>query len=99
MVGNFGLKDCEASSDVNANFTSKDGVMLLLKNRKCFIWITFESKTREIWESNKTKEVSDVNSKKARTFGNISSKVLRILSVLLDIWNYEVLEKQYFPKI
>ena len=81
MVGNFGLKDCEASYDVNANFTSKDGVMLLLKNRKCFIWITFESKTREIWESNKTKEVSDVNSKKAGTFGNISSKVLRILPI------------------
>ena len=47
-----------------------------------------------------TKELSSLNSKKAGTFGNIPTKVLKISSdicnkVLQKIWNSEILGKQY----
>ena len=49
-----------------------------------------------------TKELSSLNSKKAETFGNITTKVLKISSdicnkVLDKIWNSEILRKQNFP--
>ena len=54
-----------------------------------------------MWESDIQKEVSRLNSKKAGTFGNIPTKVLKdssniCSSILQDMWNYEILEKQYF---
>ena len=57
----------------------------------------------EISWSGMTKELSNLNSKKAGTFGNIPTKVLQILSDILNkllqkIWNSESLGKQYFPK-
>ena len=49
------------------------------------------------------KVVSNMNSKKAATLGNIPTKVLKdssdiSYSILQDIWNYEILGKRYFPK-
>ena len=51
--------------------------------------------------SEMTKELPSLNSKKAGTFGNIPTKVLKISSdicnkVLQKIWNSEILGKQYF---
>ena len=49
------------------------------------------------------KRVFNLNSKKAGTFGNILTKLLRDSSVicnltLQDIWNCKMLRKQHFPK-
>ena len=67
--------------------------------------VSFESHVsfKEIWESDIQKEVSNLNSMKVGTFGNIPTKVLKdsfniCNSILQDIWNYEILGKQYFPK-
>ena len=67
--------------------------------------VSFEScfSFKEIQESDIQKEVSNLNSKKAGTFGNIPKKVLKDSSdicdsILQDIWNYEILGKQYFFK-
>ena len=51
--------------------------------------------------SEMTKELPSLNSKKAGTFGNIPTKVLKISSdicnkVLQKIWNSQILGKQYF---
>ena len=56
-----------------------------------------------IRESDIQKEVSNLNSKKAGTFGNIPRNLLKdssdiFNSILQDIWNYEILVKQYSPK-
>ena len=53
--------------------------------------------------SEMTKELPSLNSKKAGTFGNIPTKVLKISSdicnnVLQKIWNSEILGKQCFPQ-
>ena len=55
----------------------------------------------EISVSEMTKELSSLNSKKAGTFGDIPTKVLKVSSdicnkVLQKIWNSEILGKQYF---
>ena len=67
--------------------------------------VSFESRLsfKEIRESDIEKEIANLNSKKVGTFGNIPTKVLKdssniCNSILQEIWNYETLEKQYFPK-
>ena len=57
----------------------------------------------EISVSETTKELSSLNSKKAETFDNIATKVVKISSdicnkVLHKIWNSEILGKQNFPQ-
>ena len=57
----------------------------------------------EISVSETRKELSILNSKKAETFGNITTKALKISSdifnkVLGKIWNSEILRKQNFPQ-
>ena len=57
----------------------------------------------EISVSETTKELSILNSKKAETFGNITTKALKISSdicnkVLGKIWNSEILRKLNFPQ-
>ena len=57
----------------------------------------------EISVSEMAKELSNLNSKKAVTFGNIPTKALIIScdicnKVLQKIWNSEILRKQYFPQ-
>ena len=107
MVGQFGIKECEGSSDVNANSRSKDGVDVAIEKYKDHPSIkminenvSFEScfSFKEIRESDIQKEVSNLNSKKAGTFGNIPTKVLKdssdiCNSILQDIQNYEILGK------
>ena len=68
--------------------------------------ISFQScfRLKEIGESDIQKELFNLKSKKARTFGNIPTKVLQdssniCKSILQDTWNYEILVKQYFSKI
>ena len=61
------------------------------------------TESSEISVSETTKELSSLNSKKAETFGNITTKVLKISSdicnkVLDKIWNSEILRKQNFPQ-
>ena len=58
---------------------------------------------KKIQESDIQKEVSTLNSKKVGPFGNSPTKVLKdssniCNSLLQNIWNYEILRKQYFPK-
>ena len=67
--------------------------------------VSFESRFRfkEIGEPDIQKEVSNLKSKKTRTFENIPAKLLKDLleicnSVLQDIKNYEKLEKQCPPR-
>ena len=67
--------------------------------------ISFESRFsfKDISQSDMQKEVSNLNSKKAGIFGNIPAKVLKESSnvwnaVLRDIWNFEILEKQFSSK-
>ena len=57
----------------------------------------------EISVSEMTKELSSLNSKKSKTFGNIPTEVLKISSdmctkVLQKIWNSEILGKQDFAQ-
>ena len=67
-------------------------------------YASFESRfsLKEIREPDIQKEISNLNPR-AGTFGNIPTKVLKdssnvCNSVLKDIWNYEILGKQYFTK-
>ena len=67
--------------------------------------VSFESRFsfKGISQSDIQKEISNLNSKKAGSFGNIPAKVLKESSdvcnaVLRDIWNFEILEKQNFPQ-
>ena len=58
---------------------------------------------KKIQESDIQKEVSTLNSKKVGPFRNSPTKVLKdssniCNSLLPNIWNYEILRKQYFPK-
>ena len=112
VVGKSRIRECEASSDMNANSRSKDGADVAIEKYKDHPSIklinenvSFESRFsfKEIRESDIQKEVSNLNSKKARTFGNIPTNVLKdssdiFNSILQDIWNYEILVKQYSPK-
>ena len=57
----------------------------------------------EITVSETTKDLSSLNSKKAETFGNITTKALKIScdicnKVLGKIWNSEISRKQNFPQ-
>ena len=111
-VGKLGIKGCDASSDVNANSRFKDGVDVAIEKYKDHPSIkmineniSFESHFRfnEIRESDIQTEVSNLNSKKVGSFGNIPMKVLKdssniCNSIRQDIWNYEILGKQYFLK-
>ena len=97
---------------MNANSGSKDGVDVAIEKCKDHPSIkminenvSFESRFnfKEIREPDIQKEVSNLNSKKVGTFGNIHTKVLKnssniCNSILQDIWNCEILGKQYFPK-
>ena len=56
---------------------------------------------KDINETDIQKDISNLNSKKAWTFENIPTKVLKELSelcntVLKNIWNYETLGTKYF---
>ena len=111
-VRKFGIKEYEHTSDVNANSRSTGGVDVAIEKyedhpsiKMIIENVSFESRfsSKEIWESEIQKEISNLNSKNAGTFRNILSKVLQessniCNSILQDIWNYEILEKQYFPK-
>ena len=62
-----------------------------------------DSLFKDINESDILKEISNLNSKKVGTLGNIPTKVLKESSnacntVLRDIWNFEILRKQNFPQ-
>ena len=97
---------------MNANSRSTGGVDVAIEKyedhpsiKMIIENVSFESRfsSKEIWESEIQKEISNLNSKNAGTFRNILSKVLQessniCNSILQDIWNYEILEKQYFPK-
>ena len=97
---------------MNANSRSKDGVDVAIEKYKDHPSIkmtnknvSFESRFsfKEIRESDIQKEVSNLNSNKVGTFGNIPTKALKdssdiCNSILQDIWKYEILGKQYFPK-
>ena len=111
-VGKLGIKECEVSSDANANSRSKDGVDVAIEKYKDHPSIKMTKKNisfksrfsfKEIRESDIQKEVSNLNFNKVRTFENVPTKVLKdsfdiCNSVLQDIWKYEILGKQYFPK-
>ena len=97
---------------MNTNARSKDGVEAAIENYNSHPSVkiinenvSFEScfSFKEILESGTKKEVSNLNSKKAGTFGNIPTKVLKDSSdisnsILQNIWNYEILGKRYFSK-
>ena len=56
---------------------------------------------KDINETDIQKEISNLNSKKAWTFENIPTKIIKELSeicntVLQNIWNYETLGTKYF---
>ena len=98
---------------MNTNIISKwwiDGVNVAIEKYKGHAVIKFIDKTvlfessfsfKEIPESDIQKEISNLNSQKAGTFGNIPTKVLKDSSnvghsILRDIWKYEIFRKQYF---
>ena len=97
---------------MNANTESKNGVNVSIEKYKDHPIIkminenvSFESRFsfKEIRESDIQKEVSNTNSKKSGTFGNIPTKVLNYSSnicnsMLQEIWNYEMSGKKYFHK-
>ena len=108
----IGIKECEVSSHVNPNSGSTDDVDVAIENSKDYTIIkiiienvSLESRfsSKEIRESDIRKEVFNLNSKKAGTFGNNPTKVLKnssniCNSILQNMCNYEILGKQYFPK-
>ena len=112
MVGKLQIKECEASSDVNVSARSNDGVDAAIEKHKDHPSIKTINENvppksrlsfKEIQELDLQKEVSNLNSKKTGDFGNIPTKALKDFSdifnsILQDIWNYEILGKQYFPK-
>ena len=96
----------------NTNSESKDGLDLAIEKFKDHPSIKrlkminenfcFESRFsfKDVSETNVEKEISNLNSKKAGTLGNIPTKVLKDSSeiwniVLKNIWNYEMLGTQY----
>ena len=107
-VDNLGIK--EYASDENMNLISDDpidNVILKYKNHPSIIMInqnvSFESKFnfQVVNENDIKQEVSNLNSKKTGTFGNISTKMLKSSSeicnkVLTNIWNFEILENHNF---
>ena len=112
-VGKLGIKEYDVSSDVDASYRSKVVLTLLLKKTRTIHPnikminenVSFESRFRfkEIGEPDIQKEVSNLKSKKTRTFENIPAKLLKDLleicnSVHQDIKNYEKLEKQCLPR-
>ena len=110
-MGKLGIKECEASSDVSANYRSKDGANVATEKCKDHPSIKMINGSvsfaphfcfKEIREPDIQKEVSNLNSKKEETFGNISTKVLKdsfdiYNSIFQDIWNHEILGKPYLP--
>ena len=108
----MGIEECEASFDVSASSGCKDGVEVTIENYNGHPYlkmtnknVSFESRFsfKEMLEYDIKKVVSNMNSKKAATLGNIPTKVLKdssdiSYSILQDIWNYEILGKRYFPK-
>ena len=67
--------------------------------------IQFDSRFsfKEISEDDIKKELKNLNTKKASTFGNIPTKILKDSSedcsiVLRNIWNFEILGKQHFSQ-
>ena len=91
-IGKLEIKECHASSEVNANYRSKDGVDVAVekyKDRPSIKMINkdvlFESRfsIKVIRKSDLENVASNLNSKKAGTFENIPTKVLyRHASVL-----------------
>ena len=78
--------------------------MLSLKNIKTTL-VQFDSRIsfKEISEDDIKKESKNLNTKKASTFGNIPTKILKDSSedcsiVLRNISNFEILGKQYFSQ-
>ena len=105
------VNDC--SSDVNGNSRSKDGADVVNEKYKDHpinkminenVSLELRISFKEIRALDIQKEVSNPNSKKEETFGNISTKVLEDSSdirnsILQDTWNYEIVGKQYFSQI
>ena len=110
-VTNLGIKEYE-SPDTNPGSASQDDVDIAIskyKNHPSIKMInenvSFESRFsfKDISEPDILKEISNLNSKKVGTLGNIPTKVLKESSnacntVLRDIWNFEILRKQNFPQ-
>ena len=104
-VDSLGIK--ENVSDLDISINSEDPVdIAIMKYREhpSIIKIT-ESRFRfKIVNDNDIQRVVlKLNSKKTGTFGNIPTKILKSSSemcneILQNIWNSEILEKQYFPK-
>ena len=106
---NLGIKEYE-SLDTNPQSRFQDEVDIAInryKNHPSIKMInenvSFERRFtfKEIYESDIQKEISSLNPKKAGTFGNIQTKVLKESSnvynaILRDIWHCEILGKQNF---
>ena len=107
VVGKLGLKEYENSFDINENnnldpidiitekYKNHPSIKIINEN------IPFDSRFsfKEISEDN----IKNLNTKKASTFGNIPTKILKDSSedcsiVLRNIWNFEILGKQHFSQ-
>ena len=109
-VDSLGIK--ENVSDLDIRINSEDPVdIAIMKYREhpSIIKITenvsFESRFRfkVVNDNDIQREVLKLNLKKPGTFGNVPTKILKSSSemcneILQNIWNSEILEKQYFPK-
>ena len=110
-AGKLGLKEYENSFDINEN-NSLDPVDIITEKYKNHPSIKiineniqFDSRFsfKEISEDDIKKELKNLNTKKASTFGNIPTKILKDSSedcsiVLRNIWNFENLGKQHFSQ-
>ena len=106
-----GLEIKEYESDLNLDITSTDpidSVIIKYQNYPSIIMInenvSFESrfKFKVVNENDIQCEILNLNSKTPGTFGHIPTKILKDSSevcnvILQNIWNSELLEKQYFP--
>ena len=84
-IGKLEIKKCDASSDVNANYRSKDGVGVVVEKYKDHASIKMINKNalfescfsiKVIRKSDMENEDSNLNPKKAGTFENTPTKVL-----------------------
>ena len=110
-VGKLGLKEYENSFDINQN-NNLDPVDIITEKHKNHPSIKiineniqFDSRFsfKEISKDDIKKELKNLNTKKASTFGNIPTKILKDSSedcsiVLRNIWNFEILGKEHFSQ-
>ena len=105
------LETKQYESDLNLDIPSTnpiDSAIMKYQNHPSIIMISenvsFESrfKFKVVNENDIQYEILNLNSKKPGTFGNIPTKILKDCSeicnvILQNIWNSELLQKQYFP--